>query len=92
MLSATKDAFSTMIDYFYGKEVDWGKKSVEEIFDIANMAEKYQVDALKENIEVAAAEFLHLNEKNVVNVAAIAKHYSHFEDLANSILMKCRKF
>ena len=66
--------------------MDWGKKSVEEIFDIANMAEKYQVDALKENIEVAAAEFLHLNEKNVVNVAAIAKHYSHFEDLANSVV------
>ena len=90
--SATKDAFFTMIDYFYGKKVDWEKKSVEELFEIANMAEKYQVNALKEKLEVAVQKFLHLTKENVVNVAAIAKNYSQFENLSNSILSKCREF
>ena len=90
--SATKDAFCTMVDYFYGKEVDWEKKTVEDCFEIANMAEKYQVNALKEKIEMAVREFLHLSEENVVIVSAIAKKYSQFEDLANYILEKCREF
>ena len=90
--SATKDAFITMIDYFYGQEVDWEKKTVEELFEIANMAEKYQVKALKEKIKEVVQKFLHLDEENVVSVAAIAKNYSQFENLSNIILMKCREF
>ena len=34
---ATKDAFITMLDFFYCREVDWEEKTVEELFDIANM-------------------------------------------------------
>ena len=89
---ATKDAFITMIDFFYCREVDWEEKTVEELFDIANMAEKYQVNALWDKIEVTVREFLHLNKENVVIVAAIAKRYSQFENLANSVLKKCREF
>jgi len=89
---ATKDAFVTMLDFFYCRELDWEKKTVEEFFEIANMAEKYQVNALKEKIEVAVREFLHLSKENVVMVAAIVKKYSQFEDLANYILEKCRVF
>ena len=37
---ATKDAFITMIDYFYGKKVDWKKKTQEEFFEIANLKNK----------------------------------------------------
>ena len=69
---ASKDAFCTMIDYFYGKEVDWKKKTVEELFGIANMAEKYQVSSLKEKIP-GAVEFLEVNEENVVIIAAKAE-------------------
>ena len=88
---ASKDAFCTMIDYFYGKEVDWKKKTVEELFGIGNMAEKYQVSSLKEKIP-GAVEFLEVNEENVVIIAAKAEEYSHFEYVANSILLKCREF
>ena len=40
---ASKDAFITMLDFFYCREVDWEKKTVEDFFEIANMAEKYQL-------------------------------------------------
>ena len=89
--STTKDAFVTLVDFLYGKEVDWSKKTIEELFGIADMAEKYQVDALKEDIEEAAKRFP-LNEQNVVPSASIAEHFSHiFENLAETILMKCRE-
>merc|ERR1712025_1516593 len=88
----TKDAFATMIDYFYGNKVDWKKKTVEEFFEIANMAEKYQVKALKEQIEVAIRKYLYLNEENFVSVAALTKNYSQFEDLAKTIFMKCQEY
>ena len=86
--SATKDAFVTMVDLFYGKEVDWASKSIEELFDIADMAEKYQVDALKEKLQVAAQKYP-LQEENVVIVAAIAEKFGQFENLAKTILMRC---
>ena len=87
----SKDAFITMLDFFYCREVDWEKKTVEELFEIANMAEKYQVSSLKEKIP-GAVEFLEVNEENVVIIAAKAEEYSHFEYVANSILLKCREF
>ena len=89
---ATKDAFITMIDYFYGKKVDWEKKAVEELFEIANMAEKYQVNTLKVKIEGAVQKYLHLDEENFVSVAAVAKNYSQFENLAKTDFMKCQEF
>ena len=66
--STTKDAFVTMVDFIYGKEVDWSKKTIEGLFDITNLAEKYQLDALKEEIEETAKIFP-LDEENVVIVA-----------------------
>ena len=90
--STTKDAFTTMVDFFYGKEVNWEKKTAEELFEIANMAEKYQVVALKEKIDWAARNCLHISEETVVTIAAVAKNYSQFEDLNNTILFKCTEF
>ena len=90
--NTTKEAFVTMVDFLYGKEVDWSKKTIEDLFDIANMAEKYQVDALKEQIEEVAKRFP-FDEHNVVSSAATAEQYSLlFENLAKTILMKCREF
>ena len=87
----TRDAFVTMVDLFYGKVVDWAIKSIEELFVIADMAEKYQVDALKEKVDEAAQKYP-LQEATVVGVAAVAEKYFLFENLANTILMRCTEF
>ena len=90
--STTKDAFVTMVDFIYGEEVDWSKKTIEDLFDITNLAEKYQLDALKEEIEEAAKRFP-FSEQNVVSSASTAEKFSQlFENLAETILMKCREF
>ena len=89
--STTKDAFVTIIDFFYGKEVDWAKKTIEELFEIANMAEKYQVDALKKEIEEAVRKYP-LTKETVVTVTSVAENFSQFENLSNIILKKSREF
>ena len=89
--STTKDAFVTMVNVFYGKKVDLAEKTIEELFDIANLAEKYQVEALKEEIEEAAKNFP-LDEDNVVIVASIAEEFSQFQNLNNTIIRACRRF
>ena len=89
--STTKDAFVTMVDFFYGKEVHLAKKNIEELFEVANIAEKYQIEALKEKLQEVAQKFP-LNEENVVTVASIADNFSQFGTLANTILIRCSEF
>ena len=87
----TKDAFVTMIDFCYGKEVEWVARSIEELFDIANMAEKYQLEVLMKEVEEAFKKFP-LDEENFVTVASVAENYSQFEGLTNTIHQKCSLF
>ena len=42
----TKEAFSAMIDFVYEKKIDFARKTIEELFDILNIAKRYQVDDL----------------------------------------------
>ena len=88
----TKSAFVTMVDTFYGKDIMWMSKSAEEIFRIADIAEKYQVNVLKEKVKEALREFP-LNEENVVTVASCAESFGElFEVLANTLLLSCANF
>ena len=75
IVNTTKDAFVTLVDFLYGKEVDWAKKTIKDLFDVANMAEEYQIDALTEEIEEAAKRFP-FAEQNVVLSAATAEQFS----------------
>ena len=92
IVNTTKDAFVTLVDFLYGKEVDWAKKTIKDLFDVANMAEEYQIDALTEEIEEAAKRFP-FSEQNVVSSASTAEKFSKlFDNLAETILTKCREF
>ena len=42
----TKEAFSAMIDFIYEKKIDFVQKTVEELFDILDIAKRYQVEDL----------------------------------------------
>lgn len=87
----TKESFATMIDFLYGKEVDWKAMSVEKMFDIANMAEKYDMDALMEVVKRAFEDYP-LDETNVVVCASLAREYGQFEEVADLLLLQCAKF
>jgi len=86
-----KEPFARMVDFLYGKEVDWKAMSVEEMFDIANMAEKYHIEALMEAVKKAIEDYP-LDETNVVASASLAQEYDQFEEVSNVLLLQCAKF
>jgi len=88
----TKEAFATMIDFVYGKTVDWNNVTVEEVFAIANMAEKYQVDDLMVKVKEVAAEFPVVDNDDAVTIAASASEFSQFEGLRDLFLIRCNSF
>ena len=87
----TRNAFAAMVNTFYGKEVKWKTKTAEEIFEIVNMAEKYQLEVLMKDIEEALKEYP-INEGDVVEIANIAEAYSKFEIPSQILLRTCTKF
>jgi len=88
----TKEAFATMIDFIYGKTVDWNNATVEKVFAIANMAEKYQVDDLMVKVKKVAAEFPVVDNDDAVTIAATASEFSQFEGLRDMFLIRCNSF
>ena len=87
----TRNAFAAMVDTFYGTEIKWKTKTAEELFEIADMAEKYQVEELKKDIQEAMKEYP-INEENVVETAYIAESYSQFEIPSQILSLTCAKF
>ena len=54
----TKESFETMVDFLYWKEIDCKVKTVEDLFNIAYMAEKYRIDAMTESVKKALRSIL----------------------------------
>jgi len=92
MEDTTKDAFETMIEYIYGNTVDWGNMTVEKVFAIANMAEKYQVGNLMNEVNEAAVDFSVVDNDDAVAIASAAREFSQFEGLRNLLLKRCSSY
>eukprot|EP00092_Neocalanus_flemingeri_P076198 GFUD01094474.1.p1 GENE.GFUD01094474.1~~GFUD01094474.1.p1 ORF type:complete len:287 (+),score=62.47 GFUD01094474.1:89-949(+) len=87
----TEESFKTMIDFTYGKEIDWKKMTIEELFNVANMAKKYLIDTLMKKIQKVSEE-VHITEENVVTVAATAEGFDQFQDISDTLVLHCAKF
>ena len=86
-----KESFAVMIDFLYGKEIDLKTKNVEELFDVANVAEKYHINSLMDAVKKVVEDYP-LKEDNVVVCASLALQYDQFEAPSRALLMNCAKF
>ena len=84
-------AFRYLVDYIYGinrkLEID---KEAQELFEILNIAERYDVQKLKENM-IEQLNDMQICAKNVMEVARVAEVYYHFNTVSDSILSSCSK-
>ena len=84
-------AFRYLVDYIYGinrkLEID---KEAQELFEILNIAERYDVQKLKENM-IERLNAMQICAKNVMEVARVAEVYYHFNTVSDSILSSCSK-
>jgi len=87
----TKKAFETMINFIYGKEIDWEVMSLEELFDVVNMAEFYILPEFMEEIKNVIEDY-DLTDENLIEAASIAEAFSHFEKPSTALMNHCQNF
>lgn len=82
-------AFRYLVDYIYGIKIELDLKA-QELFEILNLAERYDVQQLKEEV-TEQLKALQIEARNVVEVARVAEAYNHFETVSTSVLSSCSK-
>ena len=87
----TKEAFEDFLAFNYEKNIEFEKKTLKELYEILNLAEKYQVKELKDKMGEFIKNFP-LTIDNVVDVAKTTEEFSHFENLSNYLYASCVAF
>ena len=85
------EAFKKMFDFIYSKETDWSTLTVLELYDIVNLAEKYDIPGLMEELKYHL-DNIPLTMENVMEVADTAYQFNQFPDFSSSLLLQCAKF
>ena len=89
----TAHAFETMIKFVYHRDCMWEQKSLDELVEVANLAEMYDIEDLMGHVETAACK-VPINLGNVVEVAHMAEKLSTFSsfNLTEYLVDSCCNF
>ena len=87
----TKAAFQDFVGFHYEKNIEFNKKPLRELFEILNLAEKYQTKELHDKVGRLIKHFP-LTMENVVKVASITQEFSQFNNLSENLFMRCVAF
>ena len=87
----TKDAFEDFLGFLYEKKIDFKSKNLGELFEILNLAERYQVRELKD-MTVEVFKNIPIAMDNVVEMAATAEEFSHFDAMSKVVCSRCVAF
>jgi len=87
----SKKAFETLIDFIYGKNINWEVMSLSELFDVVNLAEMYILPEFMEEIKNQIDNF-HITEENLIEAAAMAEAFDHFKEASGALMTSCQKF
>jgi len=86
----TVEAFKRMIEYFYHVDIDCSEMTIKELFGIVDLAERYNVDKLKEEM-TKQMEIVSIPMESLMEVVSIASEFSHFEVGSSTLLLNCAK-
>eukprot|EP00092_Neocalanus_flemingeri_P035708 GFUD01038879.1.p1 GENE.GFUD01038879.1~~GFUD01038879.1.p1 ORF type:complete len:297 (+),score=55.12 GFUD01038879.1:55-945(+) len=89
--ATTKKAFKTMIDFIYDKDINWEAMDLGELFDVVNMAELYILPELMEEVKKPIRNYV-LTDENLIEAAAKAESFGHFEEASTALIMHCQNF
>jgi len=85
------ESFEIMVDYMYSKTINWGKLSVEEMYDVVNLAEKYHIPKLTEEVKTQMENVV-LTVDNILHIAETAEQFTQFPSVSSNLLLVCAKF
>ena len=52
----TKEVFEDFLGFNYEKKIDFESKTLEELYEVFNLAERYQVEELKEVVSTSLSQ------------------------------------
>ena len=85
----TKEAFMDLLGFIYEKDIDFENKSLTDLFEILNLAQRYQVDKLKDVVSKYINNFP-ITMDNVAMVANTALDLSNiFDEVSENLLKSC---
>jgi len=89
----TYDAFKFLLNYIYNGSSDVNEegRGLEDTFEIINLAEKYDMKTLSDEILKKLQE-MNIEEANVLDVSRTAFVFKHFEVISNQLIIKCSDF
>jgi len=87
----TISAFEKLVEYVYQVDIDCKELTVHELFDLVNLAERYEIVKLGEELRLQM-EIVPLTMSNLMEVASIGCKFSTlFETTSASLLRNCAK-
>ena len=81
---ATKEAFEDFLGFNYEKNIEFEKKTLRELYDILNLAEKYQVKELRD-VVCDFIQKIPLSVRIQFESVATAEQFSHFDDASQAL-------
>ena len=87
----TKEAFEDYLGFNYEKRIKFEKKNLVELYELLNLAERYQVKELKDKVSHFIKNFP-LSIDNVAKVAATACEFAQFGEGSLELYAKCVTF
>ena len=87
----TKEAFEDYVGFNYEKRVEFEKKNLMELYELLNLAERYQVKQLKDKVSDFIKNFP-LSIDTVAKVAATACEFPQFGEVSQELYAKCVTF
>jgi hypothetical protein len=86
----SRHAFTFLLEYIYGTKPKLEVDNAEKLFEILNLAERYDIQRLRGEV-TKHLEALRVEEENVLEVARVAEAYHHFEAASASVLLSCSR-
>jgi len=87
----TVEAFERMLDYIYNKNIDWSGVSLLELYDVVNLAEKYHIPGLLEEIKMQIQGFP-LTMDSLMDAFDTAIQFIQFPNISTILKQACAKF
>ena len=87
----TFEAFEKLIEYIYQVDIECKNLTLVELYDIVNLAEKYNMPNLMEELKTQIKN-TPLTIQNLMDVVDIASTFSHFEEVFQALMLSCAKF
>eukprot|EP00092_Neocalanus_flemingeri_P027190 GFUD01029487.1.p1 GENE.GFUD01029487.1~~GFUD01029487.1.p1 ORF type:complete len:312 (+),score=80.96 GFUD01029487.1:54-938(+) len=89
----TYEAFEKLMFFIYHKDIDWSGVTVPEMYDVVNLAERYIMPELMDEMMKQMENVPLANNDDLLNIAHTATEFNHlFPDVSSALLLSCAKF